>query len=338
MARLRLASTLFAIAAIAGVSPALAQQDSCRGRNLLTELTKSDAEAAKAIRADFDASGAGKAVLWRVVNEDTPNHAPSYLFATLPSSDTRLLVLPQGVKQALSASRRVALATEDSSAGRLFEALTTLGEHTALPEGDRLDKLVPGSNSPMIQRNLKRVGFDTSFSARIRPWVASLMLSTSECEYQRAMAGKATLDREIARIGEDHGIGAIGLETTEQQLQLLAALPDAQQLSMLKATMKLSAQQNDLGETLVQLYLSRDLGAITPLRVALLRKSGADDEAIQAFLNAQIHVRTRRMRDRVVGHLHQGGVFVAIGAEHIPGEAGMVALLTEAGFKVTPLE
>ena len=36
--------------------------------------------------------------------------------------------------------------------------------------------------------------------------------------------------------------------------------------------------------------------------------------------------------------LEQGRVFIAIGALHLPGKQGLVALLREAGYTVTPVE
>ena len=45
--------------------------------------------------------------------------------------------------------------------------------------------------------------------------------------------------------------------------------------------------------------------------------------------------RNHRFLDRLQGALTEGGVFVAIGAGHIPGDAGLIALLREADYEVT---
>jgi uncharacterized protein YbaP (TraB family) len=44
------------------------------------------------------------------------------------------------------------------------------------------------------------------------------------------------------------------------------------------------------------------------------------------------------MRDAAGPLLDEGGVFIAVGALHLSGEKGLVALLREAGYTVTPVE
>ena len=45
--------------------------------------------------------------------------------------------------------------------------------------------------------------------------------------------------------------------------------------------------------------------------------------------------RNRRMAERMQPMLTAGAAFVAVGALHLPGEEGIVALLREAGWTVT---
>jgi uncharacterized protein len=44
------------------------------------------------------------------------------------------------------------------------------------------------------------------------------------------------------------------------------------------------------------------------------------------------------MRDNALAQLEQGGLFVAVGALHLPGQQGLVALFREAGFTVIAVE
>lgn len=328
-----LAASLFSLV-FAG--PALAQPASCAGRNLLAELERSDAAAASNLRKAAEAAPNAKGVLWRIETPDAPDRAPSFLFATLALTDQRIATMPAAAKVALAQSRRIALTIEDGSAARVSEALTTVQEQALLPGGVRLEKLLVGADTTVIQRNLKRTGIEPAMSARIKPWVGLLMLSVTDCEYQRIAGGKLTMDGEIARIGEEYGIGAVGLESTEQQLLSFSSVPDDAQLALLKAA--LTVRPEDVNETLVQLYLARELGMIGPLRRHLAIKGGASAEAVDAAVQAQLADRTRRMRDRATGHLQMGGVFMAVGAEHIPGDNGFIALLGEAGFKLTRIE
>jgi len=43
------------------------------------------------------------------------------------------------------------------------------------------------------------------------------------------------------------------------------------------------------------------------------------------------------MIQRALPHLERGGVFIAIGALHLPGSTGVLARLERAGFTVEPV-
>ena len=47
--------------------------------------------------------------------------------------------------------------------------------------------------------------------------------------------------------------------------------------------------------------------------------------------------RNHVMAERAAPILTKGNVFIAVGALHLPGEEGVVALLQKQGFKITPV-
>jgi uncharacterized protein YbaP (TraB family) len=48
--------------------------------------------------------------------------------------------------------------------------------------------------------------------------------------------------------------------------------------------------------------------------------------------------RNLSMRDKALPSLAEGSAMIAVGALHLPGRQGLVALLREAGYTVTPVE
>jgi uncharacterized protein YbaP (TraB family) len=49
-------------------------------------------------------------------------------------------------------------------------------------------------------------------------------------------------------------------------------------------------------------------------------------------------VRNTRMRDAAIPLMAEGGAFIAVGALHLVGREGLVALFREAGFSVYAIE
>jgi uncharacterized protein YbaP (TraB family) len=164
------------------------------------------------------------------------------------------------------------------------------------------------------------------------------MLALSDCERRRAAQGEAPLDLRLAREAQARGIAVKGLETLEQQFRAMADVPEADQIAILRAGLAMHERIDDTLETTVQLYLTRQLGAIWPLQLALAEKVGVAAEAFDATENGLIVERNLRMRDTAAGALAEGGVMVAVGALHLPGRHGLVALLRQAGYAVTPVE
>ena len=52
---------------------------------------------------------------------------------------------------------------------------------------------------------------------------------------------------------------------------------------------------------------------------------------------ALIRKRNRNMAARAAGLLAGGNAFIAVGALHLPGGEGLVELIRQAGYKVTPV-
>jgi len=87
-----------------------------------------------------------------------------------------------------------------------------------------------------------------------------------------------------------------------------------------------------LFEALTEAWLRGDLDRLVELSEANPMLANADTNS--AFEHRVIDERNKRMAKRMQPLLNKGGAFVAIGALHLPGEEGVLALLTEAGYSV----
>lgn len=54
------------------------------------------------------------------------------------------------------------------------------------------------------------------------------------------------------------------------------------------------------------------------------------------YMEELINVRNRAWADRLAPSLDRGGVLIAVGAGHLPGDSGLIALFRERGFTVEP--
>jgi uncharacterized protein len=129
-----------------------------------------------------------------------------------------------------------------------------------------------------------------------------------------------------------------GLETIESQFEIIAAIPEAQQIGMLKAVLFHADRAEDQMETMLQLYLGRQMDFAIPLQHGLAARFGVTPAAFAAFEIELLIKLHHGMVTAVRPLLDRGGAFVAVGALNLVGGDGIVALLRAAGYTLTAIE
>jgi uncharacterized protein YbaP (TraB family) len=322
-------------ASAADPADAVAVADKCRGINMLAETQAKDPETYAKIMAQAAATENSGPLLWKIERAGRPT---SYLFGTVHLTDERVTKLSPAVEQALSQSKTVALEVSDISEKATATVIAQSAPLVMFTDGRRLDGLLSGTEYDTVKRIISRSGMPSDLAALFKPWIVTMIMSVSDCERTSIQQGARVLDMKIAEVGKARGLQVVGLETIPEQLQALAAVPEPQQLDMLRASLKFADRTNDMMETLVQLYLERKISAALPFQIAIAKQVGIGNEAFAGFQEKLLTERNIKMRTTAEPLLEQGGVFIAIGALHLPGKQGLVALLREAGYTVTPIE
>jgi hypothetical protein len=205
-------------------------------------------------------------------------------------------------------------------------------------DGGSLEKRLSEGEFDKVEETVSRSGFPAETARLFKPWIITMLLAASDCERRRAKAGEVSLDERIAAIARARQIPVHGLETAEGQIVSMAAVGEEEQIDMLKAGLAYAHRTDDLVETTLQFYLSRNMGATWPFQLGLAAKAGYGAGSFTGFKRSMIDERNAKMRDGAIPHLDKGGAFIAVGALHLPGPAGLVALLREAGYSVTAEE
>lgn len=344
MARLKTAA--FLIGLFASVSapafaepatppPAATAPDQCGGKDMIAELATSDPKAHQRILDDAAKIENGEALLWKIEKSGVP---PSYLFGTIHMADTRVTALPEKVRAALSASKTIAVEIADMSDQGMMAAMTKTPELLAYSDGTTLPSQLTPDEFEKVQKLATKVGMPAEATTVLRPWLISMLLALSDCNRAQLDAGKKALDTLIENDAKAAGARIVGLETAESQLAAMASIPNDKQVLILKAGLAYADRTDDMIETLVQLYLSRKIAATMPFQLVLAEKIGIAASAYDEFIKILVTDRNAKMRDGAKPLLDEGGAFIAVGSLHLPGKDGLVALLRDAGYTVTPAE
>jgi len=261
------------------------------------------------------------ALLWRI---EAPNGAVSHLFGTIHSEDPRVLSLSAPVAEAYDAAGTLVLemdlGAEDGKA---------MGEAMLLPEGQDLLTLVGTQLYSQSVIALGERGYPEGVIKRLQPWAVAVTLSMPKPETG------LFLDYVLYRGAQEQGKTVVGLETLDEQLAVFTSLSTAEQLTLLRDTLRDYKELPQQFQALIDAYLQRDLSKLQALSEQEMVSS---DKGLQEhFMDVLVNQRNQRMAERLSPLLQKGGVFAAVGALHLPGDKGLVALLRQQGFTVKPV-
>lgn len=307
----------------------------CTGENLLAQLAETDPDAHAQVLAEGAEVLNGDAILYRIERDGL---APSFLFGTMHMTDPRVTDLPDFARTAFDAADTVVIeTTEILDPTKAQVALLSRPELTMFTDNRRISDFLDDADQERLKAGLASRGVQLALIDRMKPWLVAAMVALPECETARKQAGQPILDIKLAEDAQAAGKELIGLETIVEQLEAMASLPMEFHVRGLVETVSLGETIDDVIETMITLYDEGRTGLVWPALRVLTPETAGDDGGYADFEATMINTRNRNMAERVAPLLEQGGVFVAVGALHLPGEKGLAKLFEDAGYTVTPV-
>ncbi len=206
-------------------------------------------------------------------------------------------------------------------------------------DGGSLSSYLNKEESELVEAELSRRGIPLALVSRMKPWMIAGMVALPDCELARKSAGAEFLDIKIARDAGKSGKTVLGLETIDEQMAAMASLPMEFHVRGLVETIRLADLMPDIMATMTDLYLEGEIALIMPTIIAASPETTGKDAASYAQFEQRIVItRNYLMAERAAPILAKGAAFIAIGALHLPGAEGLLALLQDAGYTVTSLQ
>jgi len=160
----------------------------------------------------------------------------------------------------------------------------------------------------------------------------STPLTASEIAIRRcAPAGVASRDELLQSAAVATGLRTVGLEREADVEALRQSVPDAIYIRHMQAAL---APDNELAmRALVQALNIGDYDAV--LRIV---DAGMPAEQAATYRSIMLDKRNADWMFRLSAYLEQGGVVINVGAAHLGGRNGLLALLKERGYKVEEIK
>jgi uncharacterized protein len=261
-----------------------------------------------------------RGLLWRVTNQKV---RPSHVYGTIHVADPRLAELPAAVRRRFDAARSLMLeyVPDAYARERFLEAAMFLDRQT-------LEEKIGREDFERALEQLAPIGLPREVVNKLKPWGVLLNLRSSRHAEQGA-----PLDAQLLELARERRLPYDQIEGVEEQIFTFDEFPMDSQVALLKHSLAHGAELAELAERTLEAYLQGDLAAIWRLREAFVARHPLIASHQAVMTKRVIHDRSVVMAFRMQRHLRRGDAFVALGALHLYGEKGVLALLAEDGYR-----
>jgi len=250
-----------------------------------------------------------------------------WLLGSIHAGKPSLYPLPEPVERAWLQSRALVLEVDMNSITP--EQWQEMGSLTHLVDGKALKEHLPAE---LYQRTLMagaRLGLNEAALAPLRPWFVAITLT------QAAMArsdfkSELGIDQHFATLAAKEGKPVVGFETLLEQLGYLASVGDNQTL-MLSSTLDELPMLDTGFAAVMKAWHQGDEATL----INLLKEEMAPP-ALQSWME-QTLLAERNHNWLAKWQTLPNESFIVVGALHLYGEQGLLALLEQQGWRVTLL-
>jgi uncharacterized protein YbaP (TraB family) len=259
---------------------------------------------------------ASQSLLWKITGNDLK--AASYLYGTIHIKDKRVFVFNDSVMAAFEKCEAVALEVDLST-----ENIILLSQKMILPGDQTLKDLFTDEEYGLVKTVVEDVsGLDIGLFDRLKP----ITLLSLVMNYQFANDVDVSVDEYFYRKAKERDKKVIGIETIEEQLEIMDSIPYEYIIEYFR---NIDKAQEDI-ENIISLYRSARLEKL----LEMMKK----DKSMVMISKNLLTDRNLRMAERIQPMINGQSTFIAIGAAHLPGKEGIIDLLSAEGYKVEPVK
>lgn len=281
--------------------------------------------AAIVIAVAMSVLGASAQVLWRVTADGAAGAGhTSYVLGTMHTAGTEVIDTLAGLTEALECATVVYGEVSSSDM-----ALTPATMACAIaPSDSTLQRLLSPAALDSVCRYVSTFDVDGARTlealGRFKPAMLDAYLEVRRSSASIGVPMDIALQHRATAMGKD----VRALETAEQQVRMLMGTPVAEQLEALMESVRAPEAAQAVSDSLVAAYRCQDLEAIGRLLARGMR---------EAYAERMVYARNRAWAAVLVPEMRCRSVLVAVGAGHLVGPEGLLAMLRSAGFDVSPV-
>jgi hypothetical protein len=260
-------------------------------------------------------------LLWKVSG---PNIQDSYLFGTIHLLCSDDLELSEQLKSSLKASDQLVLELDFDDPSMMTE----MQKYISMEDATLGDLYTEEELAELKAFFTDKMGIPIAASGRMKPFMLmSLMLPVVlECP-------PASYEMSLVQLAKTNEQEVLGLETVKEQMDAIDAFPQEDMADMLLDYIQNFEDTREDFEGMIAAYNQQDPDALLEEMNEQLEESGSEQ-----FNEIMLVQRNHKWIERIGNIASEKSSFFAVGAGHLGGPDGVITLLKEAGYTVTPIK
>ncbi|UOQ78587.1 TraB/GumN family protein [Hymenobacter sp. 5516J-16] len=260
------------------------------------------------------------ALLWKVSGKGLAK--PSYLYGTIHLICPQDLRISEPVKRAFASTRQLILELDMDSPTLLEDMKAGM----KMNDGQTLHKLLSAADYARVSSYLKdKAGIPIAQVSMLKPFIVSSLL------YSNLLGcAPASYETSFVKLAQEQHKEIQGLETVQEQLGFFDKIPYTVQSQLLADLVTREAEAQQEFQQLVTLYKAQK---IEELRAV----TSASAFSFPGYAEMLLDNRNQRWLATIAQQAAGQPTFFAVGAAHLGGPKGLLALLRQQGYQVQPV-
>lgn len=288
------------------------------------ELLKMQKELQKPIK---ESGRFTKGVLWEIEKD---NEFIGYIFGTIHMNDKRVNEVRKNIIERFDEMTSFAMESFPSDhyfnpyhGGQMIKGDMTL------PKGQTLEMLVGKDMYARVEEVLLDLGLDKETILHLKPWAAMRSFAVKADNTEDLILDYELLDRAAAQRKDLYQV-----ESIEEFLVTFYAMPQDVQIKLLEFTVNSYKEMRNTINMMLEAYLEEDLTKMYQISTNFIPNKPEYEKYRETYLKHVVKNRNVVMEHYMRKPMREKKTFIAVGALHLYGDEGVLALMEKDGYKV----
>lgn len=259
-------------------------------------------------------------LLWKISGKSLKK--PSFIYGTIHAICMEDMVFTEGTLNALENTQQLALEIDVTDA----DLPEKMQQGMLMKDGSSLQDLLPSGDYQLLKSYFNdSLRIDLETMQQLKPVFLSSLIYTKLLGCQ-----PVSYEIQLSQMAGSNKMSVHGLETIEEQLQAFEKIGYQKQAEMLLQTIVEYPELKEAYWNMIVSYKNQDLWSL--FHIISDVKYGIKD-----FEEVLLTNRNQKWVPRMEQLAKEKSTFFAVGAAHLPGNKGLIALLKRRGYTVEPV-